>query len=223
MKKKYYLFKFNMKFLNIFSIILLILSVGLFYLLYGNNSLMAVGMVGNSFMFLYIPYLIFHELLHSLSYVLFGANFKNITYGAHVEKGVLCCLCKQNITKKNILNSLLCPFIVIGIITLIVGIVVNNPLLILLSLSNISGCSGDLVMFYHLSRLNNYEYSEFDDPTAFAIYTKEDLSNKKMFGLEYIDKKDKLVRKDLKKITVSKQSIIILIAFYVLTILAVCL
>lgn len=220
MKKKYYLFKMNMNFLNIFSIVLIFLSIGVFYLIYQNDSFMVFNQVYGYFVIIYIPYLVFHELLHSLAYVLYGADFKNITYGAHLEKGVLCCLCKQNISKKNILHSLLYPFIFIGVITLIVGIIIDNPLLILLSLANISGCSGDIVMFYHLVKLHDFEFSEYDDPTSFAIYTNKDLSKKKMFGLKYVGKKTKLERKDLKKITVSKASIIMLIAFYILIIFA---
>ena len=169
MKKKYYMFKMNMTFMNLFSIGLIILSFFIFYLIYGKNSFLILRGVYNPFILLYLPYLIFHELLHSLSYVIYGADFKKITYGAHLERGVLCCLCKQNITKKNILHSLLYPFIFIGIITLIIGLLINNPLLILLSLANISGCSGDLIMFYHLSRLHNYEFSEYNDPTSFGI------------------------------------------------------
>lgn len=220
MKKKYYLFKMNMKVLNIFSIILMIISAGILLLIYKDNTFTVLKKVYEPFILIYIPYLVFHELLHSLAYVLYGANFKNITYGAHIEKGVLCCLCKQNINKRNILHSLLYPFVIIGVITLIVGIIINNPLLILLSLANISGCSGDLIMFYHLSKLNNFEYSEYDDPTSFGIYTNKDLSKMKMFGLDYVGKKDKLERSDLTKVTISKSSILIIISFYILIIIS---
>ena len=219
MKKKYYMFKMNMNFMNLVSIILIVLSLFVFYLIYGKSSFSVLRSIYNPLILLYLPYLIFHELLHSLAYVIYGADFKKITYGVHLEKGVLCCLCKQNITKKNILHSLLYPFVFIGIITLIIGIIINNPLLVLLSLANISGCSGDLVMFYHLVKLKNYEFSEYDDPTSFGIYTKEDLSKKKMLGLDFIDSRSKLDRKDFKKINISKTSVILLIGFYVLLIL----
>ena len=39
---------------------------------------------------------------YTISYVLNGADFKKVTYGAHLEKGVLCCLCKQNISKRDL-------------------------------------------------------------------------------------------------------------------------
>ena len=218
MKKKYYMFKMNMGFINMFSILLLVLSLGIFYLIYQNDTFSVFQSVYNSFILLYIPYLILHELLHSISYVIYGADFKYITYGAHLEKGILCCLCKQNITKKNILHSLLYPFFFIGILTLVIGIIINNPLLILLSLANISGCSGDLIMFYHLVRLNNYEFSEYDDATSFAIYTSDDISQRKMPGLEYCGSSKKIERNDLKKVVVSKTSILLFILFYLLVV-----
>ena len=221
MKKKYYLFKMNMKTLNIFSIFLMLLSLAIFLLIYREESFSVFKSVYEPFILIYIPYLVLHELLHSLAYVIYGAKFKNITYGVHIEKGVLCCLCKENINKRNILHSLLYPFAIIGVISLVVGIIINNPLLILLSLANISGCSGDLIMFYHLSKLNNFEYSEYDDPTSFGIYTNQDLSKKKMIGLDYVGRKDKLDRNDFRKVTISRSSIIIIISFYILILISI--
>lgn len=219
--KYYYMFKMNTVFLNAFSIILIVLCCLFFWLIYGNKSMEILGSSMNAVILLYLPYLVLHEILHSLAYVIYGADFKNITYGAHLEKGVLCCLCKQNINKKNILHSLLYPFIIIGIITLIIGLVINAPILVILSLINISGCSGDLLMFYHLSKLNDFEFSEYNDPIAFGLYTKHDFSKLKMFGLDYVDKKTKLERDDLKKVVISKPSIILLAIFYALIIMMI--
>ena len=148
-KKNYFLFKMNTYILNGLSFLLIFVCCIIFYLIYGSNSINVLNDNLTIVIFLYIPYLVLHEQLHSLAYVIYGADFKNITFGAYLEKGVLCCLCKQNINKRNILHSLLYPFVFIGIITLIIGIIVNYPLLVILSLTNISGCSGDLLMFYH--------------------------------------------------------------------------
>ena len=219
MKKKYYMFKMNMTFLNIFSILLIIVCGFIFYLLYQNQTLEIFDRVYIPLVILYVPYLMLHELFHSLGYVLFGADFKNITFGVHLEKGVLCCLCKQNINKKNIIFSLLFPFFFIGIVTLILGIIINSPLLVLLSLTNISGCSGDIIMFYHLIKLNNFEFSEYDDPTSFGLFSSEDLSKRKMFGLNYVSTKNKLNCSIDKKVVISKKSIIILALFYTLIII----
>lgn len=164
---------------------------------------------------LLIPYLFLHECLHALSYVLNGADFKNITFGIHLEKGIMCTLCKENISKRNILISLIFPFIFIGVITYILGIYFNNDVLVWLSIFNISGCSGDLMMFFDLIKIKNFEYSEYDNPLAFGIYTDEDLSDKKLFGLKYIGSKVDLEKNDFKKLSVSKVSLIFLLMFLI--------
>ena len=217
MKKKYYLFEMKGAFLQILSIVILVIMGLLTFLIYKPINISDIDFI--IIFLLMIPYLIFHEILHSISYVLNGAKFKNVTYGVHLEKGVLCCLCKQNISKRNILISLITPFVVIGVITYIIGLITSNFVLIILSVINIAGCSGDLVMFFDFLRLKDFEYSEYDNPMAFGIYSKKDLSNKKMLGLKYIETKDKLEIKDLKKITISKFSIIVLIMYFVLGII----
>lgn len=220
-EENYYLFKMNSVFLNGFSLVLIILCCLLFYLIYRDKSLEILNNNIYIIIIIYLPYLVLHELLHSLAYVIYGADYKKITYGVHLEKGILCCLCKQNINKKNILHSLLYPFVIIGIITLIIGIIIYYPLLVILSLINIAGCSGDLVMFYHLSKLDDYSFSEYDDPMAFALYTKKDFSKLKMFGLIYAGKKTSLERNDYKKVIISKPSIILLILFYLFAIITI--
>lgn len=216
---KYYLYKLNTSKLNIVSMFLLVILFYITYLLMKENIL---SLFNNSIyitFLLMIPYLILHELLHCISYVIHKANFKNITFGIHLEKGILCCLCKQNISKKNILISLLYPFIFMGVITYIIGIIFSNNILILLSIINISGCSGDLIMFFDLLKIKNFEYSEYDDPISFGLYSSDNLGNLKLFGLDYIKESTKLERKDLKKITISKSSIVFLIMFLILIIL----
>nr|MCR4580947.1 hypothetical protein [Bacilli bacterium] len=105
MKKKYYLFEMNSLLLNIISLVLFFVMWFISMAIVGSISFdnKTLGYV----MLLLLPYFSFHEVLHSIGYVLHGANFKNITYGAHIEKGILCCLCKQRVSKKCILISLL--------------------------------------------------------------------------------------------------------------------
>jgi hypothetical protein len=76
---------------------------------------------------------------------------------------------------------------------------------------NISGCTGDLMMFISFLNLKNIEYSEFDDPISFGLYSDIDYSKKKMLGINYIKCVDELERKDMKKVSISKTSIIFFI------------
>lgn len=217
--KKYNLFEMKMKDINILCIIIVVILLIVTPIILPSYSISDINFI--QLLILTIPYFILHEIIHSIAYVLCGANFKNVTYGAHLEKGILCCSCKQNITKFNILVSLLAPFIIIGIITYIIGIVISNNLLIFLSIMNIGGSSGDLIMFHSLSRLKNFEFSEYDNPLAFGLYTDEDLSNKKLRGLKYIGRLDTLEKNVTKKITISKASIIFFIIILVLLIIEI--
>ena len=63
------------------------------------------------------------------------------------------------------------------------------------------------------------EFSEYDDTTSFGLYSDKDLSKIKSLGIKYVDTRDKLVRKDLTKIKVSKISYIILIVMLVLSLI----
>ncbi len=213
-ERKYYVYEMNGVTLQIISVIFLIIM--LFITFFFSNEITMTDKNFELIFLLIIPYLILHELLHSLAYVINGAKFKNINYGAHLERGILCCLCKQNISKTNILISLLFPFIIIGVITYIIGILINNSILIWLSILNISGCSADLIMFLDLLKLKDFEYSEYDNPMAFGLYTSEDLSKTKLFGLKYIGEAKSLEKNNMKKISISKFSIITFIIFIIL-------
>lgn len=126
--KKYNLFEMKMKSVNILCVIIVVVLLIVTPIIIPSYNTSDINFI--LLLIFAIPYFMLHEIIHSIAYVLCGANFKNVTYGAHLEKGVLCCSCKQNITKTNILISLLAPFIVIGIITYIIGIIMSNNLLI---------------------------------------------------------------------------------------------
>lgn len=220
-KKNYYIFQIDIKTLNIWNTILLIILLIPSYLLYPS---FIIDTINNhtflEFFTYYFLYMIIHEIIHSISYVLNGAKFNKITYGICLEKSILCCLCKQDIKRKNIICSLLSPLIFIGIITYIISLIFKLPLLFTLSIFNISGCIGDIIMFNFISKLNkNIFFSEFDDPIGFAISSDIDISKNKYFGINFITKTNNLERKDLKKLYISKPSLIIILIFITLGIL----
>lgn len=220
-KKSYYVFKLDMMYLNIFSIFLLIILLLINHYIFNYNIFEKLLFDGSNWfriLFYYLLYAIMHEILHATSYVINGGKFNKVIFGVMLEKGILYCLCKQNITKKNILISVITPFILIGIITYFIGLIYDIPMLIFLSIVNMSGCAGDLVMFRYISKLkNNVQFSEFDDATSFAIYASYDVSKVKHPGLKYVGKKESIIRKDLSKFIISRFSIIFLIILFMLS------
>ena len=221
--KKYYIFTLNMNFLNIFSFIILFLVVGLTliidkeFLISSINYTFAVERLLITFVLVF-GYLMLHEILHSIGYYIYGAKYKNIVYGIELEKGIFYCLCKQNINKKNIMNSLMFPLFYIGIVTYIISFILDSSYLLILSIFNISGCVGDIFTFLFMLKLDDdIEFSEFDDTTSFGIYTDKDISKNKYLGLKYIETRECLDRNEYTKIKVSKISYIILIVILVLS------
>lgn len=222
-KKQYYIFSLDMTFLNIFSFLILGFVIGLTILIdkeFLLNSILYTFSPNRLFLtyVLIILYLMLHEILHSIGYYIYGAKYKNIVYGIELEKGIFYCLCKQNVSKKNIMNSLMYPLFYIGIVTYILGFILNSYYLLILSIFNLSGCVGDIFTFLFIIKLDkNIEFSEYDDTTSFGLYTDKDLSKGKYLGIKYIGTRDKLERKEYKKIKISKISYIIFIVMFVLS------
>lgn len=216
---KSYIYKFNLVAANIFSIAILVVLVILTFILTGKPGITYSYFIMTSMLL----YFILHEVLHGIGYIISGAKPKNVYYGIALEKGILYCLCRQEVKKKCILTSLQMPFTVIGLITYIIGILINNDLLIFLSIANLVGASMDLVMFFYILGIKNVRYSETDANDEFVLITDKDLSKKKsiFFNLKEVKKYNK---KDyefgkMKRITVSLPSIIILLVCIFLDVL----
>ena len=203
---KYYRFSMNMCVLNLFCIALFIPSMVLIYLLGISSS------VNFTCLILYFLWMFLHEFLHGLGFYICGASHDKIVYGANLEKGIFYCMCKDKISKKSIIISLLFPFFFIGIFTLIFGFFINNSFLIILSLFNIAGCAGDLAMFFSFLKLPGFDYLDLDDCTGFVLVSSNDLSKYKLFGIKLVEEGNyspSLSANDYHKFTISKLSWVI--------------
>lgn len=224
MKREYYIFKINLKMLNIIANLLFIF---LFVMLLTFFPNIIIGFFEYSeklnFCLVLLPIMMFyfamHEIFHAIGYILYGAKLNKLTFGMELEKGVFYCLCKQDITRKNILHSVLFPFFYLGVVTLIIGLIFELPLLALLSLLNISGATADIMYFIFLIKLpKDIKFSELDDGTAFAILSDTDVSKIKHIGLDFIEKKETIERNDFKRVKISKLSYAVLIVCIILVI-----
>ena len=216
---KYYKYKMNLVTLNIVASIFTLLLMILYFILFGSANF------GFSTLIYIVLWLFLHEIIHGLAFMAFPeVNNKNVTYGAKLESGIFYCMCKQRISKKVIYTSLLAPFTVIGVITLIIAVIFNLKTLGILSLFNIAGAIGDLLMTFMFMKMpKDIIYMDLDDCEGFTILSKEDLSKNKYFGFKLIeygnDNKD-LTPKDFKKINCSKISFVILVFILILFILS---
>lgn len=210
--KKLYKFKLDLVFLNIGSIILFMVCFIPIILLKKDFNIN----IDFNLVVLMVLWMALHELLHGIGFGIFkGVDKKNIKYGIQLESGIFYCMCKQKISKANILVSLMFPFTFIGVVTLVLGLVFNNSSLIILSLINIAGAIGDLAMFISILFMpKNIEYIDLDDTTGFFLISSSDLSKSKLIGFKYdncVDaNEENLKSKNQDKITITKTSYIIL-------------
>lgn len=211
---KYYRYSMNMLKLNIFCIFLMILV----FIVIGFMGLFSF--LDFKCLILYFFWMFLHEFIHGIGFYINGVKHKSIVYGAALEKGIFYCMCKEIISKKGIMISLLFPFVFIGIITLVIGLFINSPKLIILSLLNIAGCAGDIAMIISFIKLPCFSYLDLDDCTGFVLVSDNDLSKYKLFGLDLVESGSysKLdTASNFKKFTVSKLS------FFVFLFLVLCL
>lgn len=219
----YYTYKLNMTILNILSIILFIIVASLVYLIELNDNYTINLSLSNFFILMFI-WLIIHELLHAIGFLIFKeVSIKNIALGMTLEKGVFYCMCKQNIGKKIILTSLLFPITIIGFITLIIGMIINNYELVYLSILNIVSSIGDIVMtIYFIKCPSDIIYLDLDDCTSFTVISNKSLDNIKVPGIMLFKKgiynSKTMYSKDKRRIVISKLSYILIIIFILIII-----
>lgn len=240
---KKYLFEYNLVTINILSFLILLISIaingaveaglgvsffetiGLDVVINAENADMSIKSISFwSFSFIVILFwFILHEIIHGIAYRIMGAKKENISYGVVLEKGIFYCKCNDYVNKACILVSVLAPFVVIGIITYIIGAIFNLGWLVYLSLINIMGAAGDLAMFsFFVFRKNDIRFKELDDSTTFCIETTEDLSKKKFLYVKLKEVLKEDVTKDTKNklINITKASKFILGGCIIISIIA---
>ena len=226
-EKKQYLVKYDMLSITIigtiYTIFLFIILWLLLYKLFDINKIVnELNIV--VFTIVMILWFILHEIIHGIFYIIGGAKKENVYFGAVLEKGIFYCKCKENINKRNILTSLMAPFTIIGVITLIISILIKDYNLLILSIFNMSGASADLLLFFFFSKRNkDILFREINDTTQFVLTTSEDLTNKKFLGIksiELINNNDKKEDKDEKRIYISKPTYYIMILFIICLIIS---
>lgn len=216
---KYYTYTLKMIPLNILCFILMVLCFLVTSIIYGPLEIKNVPLA----LVFGVMYLMLHEIIHYIGFIINKeVNKDNVVMGAELEKGVLYCMCKQKIHKKTILISIFAPLTIIGIITMIIGMIFKIDMLIFLSIINISGAIGDIVMgLFIISLPKDLIYLDLDDCTSFTLLCKEDISKKEFIGIKLVEDgiyNEKIKAHDMKKIKISKLSYFVLFIIIVLLI-----
>lgn len=228
--KKEYILEYDMIFMNVLVFILLFIMLGISYLLvkiniFEFNGEMLLEFFDNYsvlFLITMLLWLVLHEIIHGVAYRIGGASKEDIVFGAAIEHGVFYCKAKKYINKKCIMMSLLAPLILIGIVTYIIGIMMSNIFLIGLSIINITGAAGDIMMFlFFLRQDDDILFRELGFSSPAVILTSRDITKEKYLGVKNIrlvTDQSEVTEGEEKKITISKASWIYLAIMAVLVI-----
>ncbi len=222
---KEYFFEYKMGFMltisTIITIVALVLPGYLMYFFWGDDHLFTLFTKDIKYLIIAFVvvflWMVLHEIIHGVFYILGGAKKRNITYGAALEKGIFDCRCVEYVNKKTIMMSLMAPFTIIGVITLIIGVITKQWWLVMLSGINIGGAGGDLCMFFFfLKRDKDVQFMEYGDSSIFSLKTTEDLENKNLVVVKLIDASKVPKNDNTRRLVISKGSWIYFIVLIVL-------
>ena len=216
--RKYYKFEIDTVKGNILCILITIIAIipawNIVIKYIENINMKELGIL----IFAYLLWMFLHEILHGIGHIICGVKPKDLSFGASLEKSVLFCLVRREVNKKGILVSLIFPFFFIGIVTYIIGVIINSPLLISLSILNIGGASMDLTMFLQFIRLGeDITYIEPGDGTSFYLISNNNIN--KLYGLKKVEEgeynKEMFLNKNNKVFDISKTSFLLLGIFFI--------
>lgn len=214
---KYYKYKMNIVSGNIIMCVAMIPLILLYALMFPNfYESITVGKMP-----IVLLWFVLHELVHFFGYLINSeVSIKNLYLGICLEKGILYCQCSQKVHKKTILISLMAPFTLIGVVTLIIAKIFNLPFLGFISILNMLGAIFDLLMTVQIAKMpKDVMFAEFDDPDAYYLISKKDLTKYKTLCLDMVESGEldnkKINSKQKKRINITKASYIYMIVFVI--------
>ncbi len=155
---------------NLYSILFLIplftIGFGLEYLINGH-----LDVSGFNYIFLLIAFVVLtvvHELIHGFFWSLYTPNhFKEIEFGVLISSLTPYCTCLVPLKKNQYYIGAIMPFIILGVIPMIVGIAIDNINVLLLGILFAGAAMGDLMIIWRLLRYksDSVEVTYMDHPT----------------------------------------------------------
>ncbi|APD06913.1 hypothetical protein UJ101_01394 [Flavobacteriaceae bacterium UJ101] len=182
------LYKINLIWANVFSIIILLPILVLYgipyYFIWGNrfktpsnidNSLLESILVNSLLIIpIIITGVIIHELVHGITWSLFAKKgFKSIKFGILWKMITPYCHCTEPLKAKHYRLGAIMPFIVLGIIPYIGSLLSGNLGLFLFSILFTIAASGDFLMLYMLRIAKPNQYVQ-DHPSEAGFYVFEE-------------------------------------------------
>lgn len=122
---------------------------------------------------LFIGYLIFivlHEVFHLIGFMMFGkVRYKELDYGVNLKLGVAYATTSRPLTNTAMKKALLLPFWTTGMLPTILGLSIDNFMLVTIGALLMAGAIGDFHMYKELRNYPN-DAIVIDDPKEPKLY-----------------------------------------------------
>lgn len=142
---------------NIVAIVLLIplfiIGGGAFIAYNKDPAMESGGIQFVVFIIMLFVLIVVHELIHGFTWSLFTEHgFKDIAFGFMKEYMTPYCSCKVPLKKSHYILGAVMPFLLLGMIPMIIGVLFNQWLVLLMGIIMADSAAGDLMIIVKLLR-----------------------------------------------------------------------
>ena len=147
-------------------ILLFVIGYGLYFLIY--YAIDFGGLNPLTFFITFLVLIVVHELIHGLCWSFFTPHhFKDIEFGIMKPSMTPYCTCLVPLKKGQYLFGTVMPFIALGIIPMITGLVIRNSAFLFLGIIMAASAAGDLMIIRNVAgyKSDAKEIVYMDHPT----------------------------------------------------------
>lgn len=157
----------------ILTIILVIIMVALNALIHQRFTF-NFSLVDYFYLFtVYILLIILHEAFHLIGFMIFGGvPYKDLDYGVNLKLGIAYATTSKPLTNAAMKKALLLPFWTTGVVPTVIGLALDNFLVVIVGALLMAGAIGDFYMYKELRKYPNDAVVK-DDPKEPKLYVYE--------------------------------------------------
>lgn len=169
----------------------------------------------------YVGYVILVFILYEIvKLIIYGR--KNSSFVFRLDKGDIYCRCINQIYKKRAMIALIVPFILLGVLPIIGGLVFKNIYVFLIGTINVMFNIRDVIMFIMILSLKTkvIKYEDEKSKDKVVLELRKDFSNYKNILIKKITKLEEFLNDD-SLLVISKWSVFMVVLFIVFILIGV--
>lgn len=154
----------------IMTAILSVVGIIVYILFYGSIHITFTFLGFFLICFGYILLIVLHEFFHLLGFWFFGkVPWSSMDYGVNLKMGIAYATTNIPLPNHAMKKALLLPFWMTGVAPMVMGYIVQSPMLVLLGAWLIAGAAGDFAMYKELKKIPADVLIK-DDPVKPKLY-----------------------------------------------------